>query len=149
MNKQLTSAIGGLAGAATLTVLNETVKRIDHDATHLDLLGMNALAKVIKGGGLKKAVIGEPIQASMAGDLLSNSLYFGLANGSTKKQTLLRGSLLGLGAGIGAVSLARPLGLDERAAHASVKTKAMTIAWYVIGGLVAAAVINMLDKKIG
>ena len=61
----------------------------------------------------------------------------------------MRGSLLGLGAGIGAVALAKPLGLDERAAHASAKTKAMTVAWYVIGGLVAAAVINLLDKKIG
>ena len=86
MNKQLTSAIGGLAGTAALTVLNEAVKKIDHDAPHFDLLGMNALAKVIKGGGLKKAVLGQPIQASMAGDLLSNSLYFGLANASTKNK---------------------------------------------------------------
>lgn len=149
MNKQLTSAIGGLAGTAALTLLNEAVKKIDRDAPHFDLLGMNALAKVIKGGGLKNAVLGHPIQASMAGDLLSNSLYFGLANGSTKKQTLVRGSLLGLGAGFGAVALAKPLGLDERAARASRKAKALTVAWYVIGGLVAAAVINILDKKIG
>jgi hypothetical protein len=39
------------------------------------------------------------------------------------------------------------LGLDERATNASPQTKAMTIAWYVLGGLVAAAVMNLIDKK--
>lgn len=148
MNRQLTSAIGGLAGVFALSALNETTKKIDRTAPHLDVLGMNTLAKVIKGNGLKNAAMGKPIRASLASDLLSNSLYYGLANSRTSQQTLLKGSLLGLSAGIGAVALAKPLGLDERASDASTKAKALTIAWYVIGGLVAAAVINLLDKKI-
>jgi hypothetical protein len=48
---------------------------------------------------------------------------------------------------VSAISLAKPLGLDERVVSASAKTKALTIAWYLIGGLVAAAVMNLIDKR--
>jgi hypothetical protein len=145
---KIASAIGGLAGACALTVLNESVKKIDKDAPRLDLLGMNAVAKIMKGSGIKPTSSGQLKPVSLAGDLISNSLYYGMASGAPdKKSTLIRGALLGLGAGVGAVSLAKPLGLDERASMASVKTKVLTVAWYVVGGLVAAAVINLLEKK--
>lgn len=147
MNKQLTSAIGGLAGAAALTLLNKTTDKIDKSAPRMDLLGLNAVAKLVKGSGVKQVVSGTPMNAALAGDLFSNTLYYGLANGKTAKETFIRGSLLGAAAGLGAMLLAKPLGLDERAARASVKTKAMTVAWYVLGGLAAATVISLLDKK--
>ncbi len=137
--------IGGLAGAFTLSVLNETAKRIDTRANHLDLLGMNAIAKVIKGHGLKKFLLGQTNQASLGGDLMTSSMYYGLARGADAKQTIVRGSLLGLSAGMGAVALSKPLGLDERAANVPVQTKALTIACYLIGGLVAAGVMTLLD----
>lgn len=148
MNQRLSSAIGGLAGACALTALNEGAKRIDKDAPRLDLLGMNAVARLVKGRGIQSLTgKGKMMPASLAGDLLSNSLYFGMASAGDKRKTLLRGTLLGLGAGLGAITLAKPLGLDERVVTATPKTKALTVAWYVIGGLVAAAVINMLDGK--
>lgn len=144
----LKSTIGGLAGAVALTVLNETVKQFDKDAPRLDLLGMNAVAKLVKGSGLKKVATDGKLQSvSLTGDLITNSLYFGMADAGNSRQTFTRGALLGLGAGLGALTLAKPLGLDEAAPYAPLKTKAMTIAWYVVGGLVAAAVINLLSKK--
>lgn len=141
---KLSSALGGLAGACALTILNESAKKIDKDAPRLDLLGMNAVAKLTKGS-LRP---GSQHQVSLASDLLSNSLYYGMANAGDKSKTLTRGTLLGLGAGLGAVTLAKPLGLDGRMAEASTKTKALTVAWYIIGGLIAAAVINLLDKSV-
>jgi hypothetical protein len=144
---KISSALGGLAGACALTLLNEGVKKIDKDAPRLDLLGMNAAAKLIKGSGFRMNNTGQLMPASLAGDLVSNSLYYAMANTGDKKATLLRGAMLGLGAGIGAVTLAKPLGLDERATNRSPETKAMTIAWYVVGGLIAAAVMNLIDKK--
>jgi hypothetical protein len=143
---KLSSALGGFAGAATLTILNESVKKLDKNAPTLDLLGMNAIAKVVQGP--KGVPLGDKVKpVSVAGDLISNSLYFGMANGGSKNSTLIRGALLGLGAGVGAVTLAKPLDLDPQMANATTKTKALTIAWYVIGGLVAAAVINLFDNK--
>ena len=148
MNQRLSSALGGLAGACALTALNEGAKRINKNAPRLDLLGMNAMARLTKGKGLGSLTSrGKMLPASLAGDLLSNSLYFGMASAGNKNQTLLRGALLGLGAGVGAITLAKPLGLDQRDVSATTTTKALTVAWYVIGGLVAAAVINMLDGK--
>ena len=147
----LASVLGGAAGAGALTLLNESAKKFDKEAPRLDLLGMNAIAKFIKGP--KPAFIQklstkvEPGAAALAGDLISNSLYYAMAKGQTKTQTLGRGVLLGLAAGIGAVTLAKPLGLDERFANATIKTKAMTVAWYVVGGLVAAGVINLIAKN--
>ncbi len=144
----VTSALGGLAGACALTLLNEGVKKIDKDAPRLDLLGMNAAAKLIKGSGLKKKTGPDGLyKASIAGDLLSNSLYFAMARTPDKDTTLMRGALLGIGAGLGAITLAKPLGLDPYLGEAPFKTKALTVAWYVVGGLVAAAVINLLGSK--
>ena len=145
---KISSALGGLAGACTLTVLNEGVKKFDKDAPHLDLLAMNAIAKLMKGTGLKAPSNGSTVPVTLASDLISNSLYFAMAGSAKDKtNTIVRGALLGLGAGLGAVAMAQPLGLDARVSTAPPKTKVLTVAWYVIGGLVAAAVINLLDKK--
>lgn len=143
---KLASALGGLAGATTLSILNESVRKLDKDAPKLDLLGMNAVAKLIKGP--KGVPVQEKLQpVSLAGDIISNALYYGMANAVDKKSTLIRGALLGLGAGVGAITIPKKVGLDESAEYASTKTKVLTIAWYVIGGLVAAAVINLFDNK--
>src|SRR5688500_12192628 len=118
------STIGGLAGACTLTILNESVKKLDKDAPRLDLLGMNAAAKLIKGSGLNPSTR-QLRSVSLGGDLISNSLYYGMANAGDNKSTLIRGAVLGLSAGVSAISLAKPLGLDERVVAASPKTKAL------------------------
>lgn len=142
------SIMGGLAGAAALTVVNETVKRIDSDAPRLDLLGMNAAAKILKGSNIKTPAFAQNLfPAALAGDLISNTLYFGMAQAETKKKTLIRGSLLGLGAGIGAVTLAKPLGVEANPTAQPLKKNVMTIAYYVLGGLVAAAMINLIAKE--
>jgi hypothetical protein len=144
---KLSTVIGGLAGACALTLINQVVSRIDREAPRLDLLGMNAVAKFFKGPKSTPLVVQKLLPLSLAGDLVSNTLYYGLAAGRSKDQTLLKGLALGLGAGIGAVSLPKPMGLDATPTNLSRKTQALTIAWYIIGGLVAAAVINAIDEK--
>lgn len=141
------STIGGLAGACTLTLLNETVKRIDKDAPRMDLLGMNAAAKFLKGKNPLTATVGTLMPASLAGDLVANTLYFAMADGDTKKSTVIRGTLLGLGAGIGAVTLPKALGLSDAPTARTWKTRVMTVTWYLLGGLAAAATINLLHKN--
>jgi hypothetical protein len=144
----LVSVMGGLAGAAALTLVNETVKRVDKDAPRLDLLGTNAAAKIMKGTNLKTPAFAQNLfPAALAGDLISNTLYFGMAQAETKSKTLVRGALLGLGAGVGAVTFAKPLGIDSNPKMHPVKTNALTIAYYVLGGLVAAAMINLIAKE--
>lgn len=140
------STLGGLAGACTLTLLNESVKKLDKDAPRMDLLGMNAVARLMKGNDILAQTAGKLFPLALAGDLVSNSLYYSMADSGDNKNTLVRGALLGLGAGLGAVVLPKTLGLNEEATTRTVKTKILTVAWYVIGGLAAAAAINLLNK---
>jgi len=141
------STLGGLAGACTLTLLNESVKKLDKDAPRMDLLGMNAVARLMKGNNILTQTAGKLFPIALAGDLVSNSLYYSMADTGDKQKTLVRGALLGLGAGLGAVVLPKTLGLNDDATTRTLKTKVLTVAWYVIGGLAAAAAINLLNNK--
>lgn len=141
---KVSSTLGGLAGAAALTLMNQGVKKLDKDAPRLDLLGENALAKFMKGNDMLSKTTQQFFP--LAADLISNSLFFGMARGNSSSATLVRGALLGLGAGIGAMALPKPLGLNPDYTAKNNHTKVLTVAWYVLGGLVAAAVINALDS---
>ena len=141
------STIGGLAGACTLTLLNESVKNLDKDAPLMDLLGMNAVARLMKGNDILAQTAGTLFPVALAGDLVTNSLYFSMADAGNKKDTLIRGTLLGLAAGLGTLVLPKTLGLNEEPTTRTTKTKILTVTWYLIGGLVAATAINLMQKK--
>lgn len=141
----LSSTLGGLAGACALTLLNESVKKIDQDAPRLDLLGQNALAKLMKGKDIMPRTVKQVFP--VAGDLITNSLYYGMTQGKSPQDTFFRGAVLGLSAGVGAVVMPKQLGLEEAYTGRTTKTKLMTVALYFIGGLVAAAITNALEDK--
>ncbi|MCC2546079.1 hypothetical protein LJY25_06460 [Hymenobacter sp. BT175] len=135
--------VSGLAGAVALNLLHETVRHIrPDDAPRMDLLGMRALRQL-----LGKAEAPQPDHATLfnltiAGDLLSNGLYYSLVGSG--RNALLRGAGLGLAAGIGGVLLPGPLGLGTAPSGRTPQTKAMTVAWYTVGGLVAGGVSRLL-----
>jgi hypothetical protein len=52
-NKLTTALVSGLAGAAALTVLHETVRRVRHDAPRVDTLGRRAIARGLEAAGLE------------------------------------------------------------------------------------------------
>jgi hypothetical protein len=66
--------------------------------------------------------------------------------GNTKR-VWIKGAIAGLTAGIGAVQLPSKMGLDDTPVTYTNQTKVLTIAWYLFGGLVAAAVISKLEGK--
>jgi hypothetical protein len=137
----------GLAGATVLTLVHETARRINPDAPRMDLLGMRAIAKLMQNAGETPPERHALHNLAMAGDMISNTLYYSLIGAGKKKSVWTRGTLLGLGAGIGGVVLPGPLGLGEQPSGRTDQTKAMTIAWYLIGGLTAAAVSSVLASK--
>ena len=145
--KAIAALTGGIAGACALTLLHEIARKSDPDAPRMDLLGMDALSKILKAGDIKPPDNNTLFTWTMAGDLVSNSLYYSLAGFGGPKRIWLRGILLGLSAGIGAVYLPGPLGLKKETSNRTVRTKAMTITWYLTGGLVASTVISSLKKR--
>jgi hypothetical protein len=145
--KKLSAIEGGATGALSLTLIHEIVKRLDPKAPRMDLLGMNAISKLLKSVGQDTPEKHKLFVWAMIGDLISNSLYYSLAGLGNKKGVIQRGILLGLGAGLGAVLLPKPLQLNEAPTNRTTKTKAMTIGLYLIGGLVAATIIRHMEKN--
>lgn len=146
MSKIISSAIGGLAGAVALNVIHQVVKSVDHDAPRVDLVGEEALTRGMEAMGLTPPTGNALFAATLAGDVISNAIYYSAIGMGGKKYLLLRGAGIGLSAGIGALTLPKPMGLSDAPVTRTDKTKLLTVAWYTIGGLVAATVIKALRK---
>lgn len=145
--KTLYALEGGIAGAAAITLIHETVKKSVPRAPRMDLLGMNAMAKGLRIIGARTPGERQLYGWSLTGDLLSNAIFYSFAGIGKKENALAKGAALGLAAGLSAVWLPKPMGLDQRHSSRTLETKLMTVGLYVIGGLVAAGVMKLLDRK--
>ena len=128
--------IGGAIGALTTNVLHEIVRRTTPEAPRVDLLGMQALAKMLSVR--TNAPTGRALYAyTLAGDLTSNTLYFATIALFPRRVAPLAGLLVGAMAGAGAVVLPKPLGLSEATTARTDATKLLTVSLYAVGGLAA------------
>ena len=144
--KEIENLAAGLAGAVALNVLHETVKRLDSDAPRVDLVGEEALSKTLESVGIEPPKGNTLFTTTLAADVVSNALYYSAIGIGKRKYLLLRGAAYGLAAGIGAVTLTEPMGLNDAPVTRTNKTKVLTVAWYLIGGLVTALAIKGLKK---
>ena len=142
-----TSLLSGLAGAAALTVLHETVRRILPDAPRMDTLGRRALAKGLNAAGLETPPEDQMQILALGGDIVANTLYYSLA--CLGKPSVARGAALGAAAGVAALVLAPLMGLGSRPGSRTPQTAAMTVAWYTVGGLAASAAHHAMTKRTG
>jgi hypothetical protein len=111
----------------------------------MDVLGMRAIAKSLqRGAGQEPPPADELHTLALAGDIVANSLYYSLVGVGRPRGAVARGALLGLAAGVGAVLLPEPLGLGNEPSARTTETKAMTIGWYLAGGLAAALAYRLL-----
>ncbi|PKV62589.1 hypothetical protein [Pontibacter ramchanderi] len=134
--------VSGLAGAVSLTIAHETLRRLVPEAPRMDVLGMRAISKTMKKAGAQPPESSELRAWAMLGDIVSNSIYYSFVGSG--KEAWLRGGLLGAGAGAGAVLLPGPMGLGTDPSNRTNTTRAMTVGLYLLGGLVAAAVASAL-----
>ena len=141
MFKELTS---GLLGAAALSVVHETVRRLLPHAPRMDVIGTRALRRPILAAGYEPPHYHTLHAAALAGDLLLNSLYYSVAAAGSRESALRRGLLLGVAAGAGAVVLPPLLGLGKQPHRKTPMTELLTVAWYTLGGLAAAEAARVL-----
>ncbi|HYN85954.1 MAG TPA: hypothetical protein VER32_11925 [Pyrinomonadaceae bacterium] len=131
---------GGLVGACALTLLHEAGRRVIPNAPRMDILGMRAIKKSLRAVGEEDPPVDVELHdLALLGDLLTNSAYYALVGAGDRRGAWRRGALLGLAAGVGAVTLPGPLGLGRSPSQRTPQTEAMTIALYLVGGLAAAA----------
>lgn len=137
----------GFVGACAVTLINETARQFIKDAPRLDILGKRAIAYPMMEADAEPPPNRDLYWYTLGGDLAMNSLYYSLIGLGNEKNALRNGAMLGLLAGVGAVALPKPLGLGEEMTARTKNTEKMTVAWYLAGGLAAAAVFQALSKN--
>ncbi|QPH39017.1 hypothetical protein [Pedobacter endophyticus] len=137
----------GLAGAVALNIIHESLKKKGADMPRVDLLGEEALNDILGVFGNTITDQNTLYKATLAGDILSNAIYYSAIGVGKQNYIWPRAIVSGLAAGLGAVKLAKPLGLNERTVARTEKTKGLTVAYYVTGALVTAFVLKSLTKK--
>ncbi len=144
MNAVTRAVAAGAAGAGTTTLLHQLARRLTPDAPRVDLLGMQALARLLRAGGAAPPTGRALYALTLAGDLASNSAYFGAVGAGPRERAVATGAALGLAAGAGAALLPPYLGLSGATTGRTGATAALTVALYTAGGLVAGAAYRAL-----
>ena len=143
-----TALISGLAGAATVTLLNETVRRVAPEvAPRMEILGMRAMKAGFEAAGADVPPRRDLIKLAFGGEVASNTAYYSLVGMARPENAVAAGAALGLAAGLGAVLLPGPMGLGQKPSTRSPGTTAMTVAWYFAGGLVAGLVARSMGER--
>ena len=142
--KKVIALIGGLTGAATVTLLHQALKTVAPQvAPRMDLLGMEAMKKIRNRVHLSIPSEDVLYKQTFIGDIVANTLYYSLAGGNTAD---LKGTVLGIAAGIGAVQLPEKLHLNPAHSNRTKATEYLTMGMYIAGGLIAAATIGNLTQ---
>ncbi|GMA14991.1 hypothetical protein E5F05_12125 [Deinococcus metallilatus] len=148
LKRWLPLVAGGLAGAVTVTLLNEGARRLVPHAPRLDVIGERALSQSLRAAGVEPPHGDDLYRWTLASDLVSNALYYGLVGVGDPANATRRGASLGLAAGLGAVFLPRPLGLGRQPGEQPPLTQLLTVTWYLAGGLAAAATYRALSRDV-
>lgn len=140
------SLISGLAGSLALTLLHETLRKNVDLAPRMDLMGEEGVTKILSAAGIPVPAEPQLFRLTMGGDIAGNAGYYALVALAPKKP-LIAGAVLGIAAGVGALTLPEKLGLNKEYSNATTKTQVLTMAIYLFGGLVAGTVYKALAKK--
>jgi hypothetical protein len=134
------AALGsGLAGAVALTLVHETARRVIPHAPRVDVIGVRAIARPMRAAGYQPPHYNRLHDIALAGEMVSNSAYYSLVGLGDRRHVWRRGALLGLAAGLGAALLPPVMGLGNQPHRKTPFTQILTVAWYFLGGLAAAA----------
>jgi len=141
------SLLGGLAGSILVNLIAEGIRKNFRTTPRLDLFGQQGLDRALTAAGKDPLRGNARYWTALLGDLAINTAVFALAGAGSKKRTLPQG--LAAGAVMGAAMLlsAKPAGIDPDTTGRNAKEKGMTLAYYLIGGLAAGALIRLLEER--
>lgn len=136
----------GFIGSVALNLLHETLRKNSTNVPKINVLGGEAINKTLAWFGTPITDEDELYRTTLKADLISNTLYYSLIGGG-RKWIFPKAIVLGLTAGIAALKLPEPLGLDPEPVTRTNQIKALTVGYYVFGALVTAVVLRTLSKK--
>lgn len=145
---------GGVTGATTLSMLQEALHKMDGRSPRPFLHKSRVIKKFGKLPSKKKKDSSK-ILIEFAGELLANFAVFGLTGLGKKKNAVKRGMLLGAIAGLGSVLIEterekesyKQNGHSTDNKQSELTRKAITLALYTGGGLLAGLAVKKLNSK--
>jgi hypothetical protein len=158
---KLANAIeGGLAGATTISLIGETLRKIEGKPAGTNGLNGKKFKKRLKKADHKKPQKALEQYIHLAGDVLGAASMLGFSSIGKKKNAVLRGALLGAAAGVGAILLddfkqdkdnGKLNGHEGfpfvKLAKDSNVQKALEVAMFTIGGMIAGKLVQGNVKK--
>lgn len=144
---KVTNLLAGLGGAIALNIIHESLKKKSKSTPRVDLLGEEALQKTVEyfGGHIDNEK--NLYTATLAGDILSNAMYYSMIGNGAPQHLWVRAISYGVAAGVGAITLPEPLGLNPEPVTKTKTSQALTVGYYVAGALVTAAILKASGKK--
>jgi hypothetical protein len=139
--------LGGLAGSIILNTVHQLVKKMDKDAPRLDKVGEEAVSKSINAAGYNPPKGQKLFYTALLSDVVANTIYYSLIGKGKKENLLLRGLIFGSLAGIGALTLTKPMGLHDRPVNKTTKTKVITVGLYILGAIATAYSLKLIKKE--
>ncbi|BDG04022.1 hypothetical protein [Anaeromyxobacter oryzae] len=133
------TVLAGVAGAAAVTALNEVGRRVLRDAPRVELLGARGVRKLARRAGHRPDGR-QAFWIALAAEVLTNGSWYALA--AQARRPRRAAVWLGALAGAGAVLLPGALGIGTWPTRRTARTAALSFAWYLAGGLAAAAVLG-------
>ncbi|WP_367209560.1 hypothetical protein [Sphingobacterium sp. R2] len=147
MNGLNKNMLGGLVGALVLNVVHTAAKRFDSKAPEVDKVGEEAMQKTARFAGFKPPKGNALVAATFGADVASNAMLYTLIGYGSQNNLLLKGALLGTLVGVATLTIPEQAGLNAEPIKKTDRTKLMTVAWYVIGGIAAGLAIKAMGKK--
>jgi len=143
---KISNLSAGLAGAVALNMLHESLKN-KRTTPRIDFLGEQALQKSVRYFGGNITDTDDLYKITLAGDIISNTIYYSWIAAAKRQNLFVRAVALGLLAGVGAVKLPEPLGLNPKSVAKTNQIKAMTVGYYLFGAVITALVASVFKKK--
>ncbi|MEN4762715.1 hypothetical protein ABEG63_20490 [Chryseobacterium sp. C39-AII1] len=122
--------LAGLGGAVALNVLHETLRKNFENVPEVNKVGEEALNMALDKVDMKITDKDQLYAATLAGDVVSNGIYY--ATTATSGFNIASG----VAAGLGAVFLPQKMGLDDTPVAENNQKKIMTVAYYLFGAIV-------------
>lgn len=144
---KMQNLLAGLGGAIALNILHESLKRLDKDMPRIDLVGEEALQKTLNKFDTEIKDDKKLYAATLVSDLISNALYYSTIAAGDAKYIWPRAITVGIAAGVGAITLPEPLGLNDEPVTRTNKTKALTIGYYLAGALITGCIVQAMKRK--
>lgn len=133
MQNTFRAILCGFAGAIATNVSHELLRRVTPLAPRVDLLGMQAMAKMYRAVDAPPPTGRTLYLRTLIGDIAANTLYFSFAAIGGRRAAPF-GTALGIVAGMGAFFVPEHTDLDEGPTARTPLTKAFVTALYTIGG---------------